>query len=155
MKKVLVLIATLIASPAFADGFVCESAAQGLKVQVYNQTQPSLGTRSAAIMILSDMNVQAGRKTIATFKSTDARLENTGALYTADVDLRFSESSRKGENIAGTKLGEVDQILLDVSFSYDEPVQDGTDLDGQVTIVKRNGEKSSFYAVCTRYLKGE
>lgn len=155
MKNAIALVAALIATPAFADGFVCESQSKGLKVKVYNQTQPELGTRNAAIMVLSDMNVQAGRKTIATFKSTDSVLENDGALYTANVDLRFSESSRKGELIAGTKLGELDQVKLDVAFSYAEPVQEGEELYGKVTLIKRDSTKSSFAVLCTRYLKGE
>ena len=128
MKNAIVLLATLLSTTAFADGFICESAEQNLKVHVYNQVQPELGTRSAAIMILSDTSVQAGRKTIATFSSTDALLTNDGASYTAKVDLRFNNSGRKGENIGGTKLGELKNVTLDVAFSYSEPVEAGAEV---------------------------
>ncbi len=155
MKNAIVLLATLLSTTAFADGFICESAEQNLKVHVYNQVQPELGTRSAAIMILSDTSVQVGRKTIATFNATDALLTNDGASYSAKVDLRFNNSGRKGENIGGTKLGELKNVILDVAFSYNEPVEAGTEVAGQVTLQKRNGDQTSFPVSCVRYLKGE
>ena len=138
-----------------ADGFVCYSDAQHLKIHAYNEVQLELGTRNPAVMVLSDTAVNVGRKTIAKFDSANSVLNNDGALYTAKVDLRFNDSERKGENLAGTKLGEVKTILLDVAFSYADPVSAGTELPGTMTIIKRNGEQWSFDVDCTRYLKGE
>ena len=158
MKLSLKLIATalisLTASLALADGFVCKTYGDDLTIKVYNKTQPSEGTRNAAVMVISDSNVSYGRKTIAKF-TAEGTLESTGASYTAGVDLRRLDSNRKGENILGTKLGNVDSIGLEVDFKYNEPVDAGTVLLGHVTIEKRDGSSISEKMDCVRYLKAE
>ncbi len=154
MKTLLALLTVLVSSQSFADGFVCETYNSDLRIKVYNKTQPTEGTRNAAIMIVSDPNVSLGRKTIATF-SSEGTLENTGASYLADVDLRRLESDRKGENILSTKLGQIKSISLEVSFNYNHPVAEGTVLPGRVTVEKRNSEVIVEKLDCVRYLKGE
>ncbi|MGE3974210.1 MAG: hypothetical protein AB7F59_06770 [Bdellovibrionales bacterium] len=146
----LALLAT--ASQAQADGWVCATESEDLKVQVYNQVQPELGTRTAAVMVLSDPRVSEGRKTIARFTAGNT-LSNQGASYVADVDLRRTDSSAKGELIAGTKLGFIDSITLDVAFSYSRPVAAGTIVAGDLTILKRNGRVTQLEVACKRYLK--
>ena len=154
MKKILVQLAVLLtASVSLADGFICESEDAGLRVQVYNQVQPEMGVRNAAVMILSDMTVAGGRKTIARFQTATGTLWNEAALYTANVDLRFNDSGRKGELVVGTKLGHVDQFELGVDFSYAHPVADGEILNGILTVLKRGGEAIELDMVCARYLK--
>src|SRR3989338_1707434 len=109
MKKIIFVMAAVMASStaAFADGFVCETRAQDLNVKVYNNTNPELGTRTAAVMVLSDPSVSHGRKTIARFQNSNGLISNTGAHYEAKVDLRYNDSARKGELIGGTKLGQL------------------------------------------------
>lgn len=154
MKSILTgLLVVLATSVSFADGFICESAETGLKVQAYNQVQPQEGTRNAAVLILSDMNVSGGQKTIARFQSANGTLWNESALYTANVDHRFNDSGRKGELVAGTKLAYVDQFELAVDFSYAQPVEDAEILNGMLTILKRGGEVIEVDMVCARYLK--
>lgn len=152
--KTLIAIAALVAtgSVASADGFVCVSHAQDLKVSVFNQTEPEAGTRNAAIMVLSDPRVSLGRKTIAKF-SSESLLSNQASTYTADVDLRFANSSRKGELIAGTKLGNIDTLTLDVDFTYAAPVPAGAELDAVLTIERRSGAPIHVQMECERYLK--
>lgn len=152
--KTLIAIAALVAtgSVASADGFVCQTAKGDLKVQVFNQTQPEAGTRNAAIMVLSDPRVSLGRKTIAKFHS-ESLLSNEASSYSADVDLRYVDSNRKGELIAGTKLGFIDTITLDVDFSYASPVAAGTVLDAVLTVAKRDGAVKHVSMECERYLK--
>jgi hypothetical protein len=145
----------MIGSSALADGFVCDNAAGNLRIKVYHQTQPEMGTRNAAIMIASDPTIGAGRKTIATFTADNALLSSHSALYDANVDLRFKGSSRSGENIGGTKLGEVDHIKLNVDYSFSNPVPAGTEVDAQLTLELRNGSNVRQDMTCTRYLKGE
>ncbi len=153
MKTLIIaLAATLAGSVASADGFVCATEAQDLKVQVYNHVQPEHGTRNAAKMVLSNPQLALGRKTIAAFSSASL-LDNHATVYTADVDLRFSESSRKGELIAGTKLGFIDTITLAVDFSYTRPMIEGATTEGILTIVKRNGDVKEVAVECERYLK--
>lgn len=151
MKKVFALIAVLVAgSIASAEGFKCETES-GLAVKVYNHTMGA--TRTAAVMIISDTLVGAGNKTIAKFTNVQGNLDSKSATYVANVDLRFSDSSRKGELIAGTKLGELDTVVLDVDFSYAAPVAEGTEMAAELTLVKRNGQHIVEQAVCSRYLK--
>ena len=156
MKKILLIAATVLSSSAaLADGFVCHADEQDLKIKVYNHTRAEDGTRNAAVMVISDKTVQAGRKTIARFTGVNETLGSKGAVYTADVDLRFTDSARKGENIGGTKLGSLDSIVLDIEFSYAQPLAHGDTAPGQLTLVKRTGGVIVLDVECERYLKGE
>lgn len=154
MKKLIVLAMTVLASSAAkADGFKCLTAEGDLAVQVYNHLSPDMGTRNAAIMIVSDPMVQEGRQTVAKFTAGNATLDQEGATYTARVDLRFKESRNKGEYLTGTRLGYVKTLELDVDFSYAKPVKAGTLLPAMLTVVKRDGEVIERNMVCSRHLK--
>lgn len=154
MKTLLLAALALTSASAHADGFKCaDSAREGLNVTVYNHTDPSEGTRNAAVMVVSDSNIQYGNKTIARFKDASSTLANNGAYYVAKVDLRFNDSERKGELIGGTKLGYLKQIKLDVEFSYASPVEVGTTVPGTLSLVKRDGEVININMDCQRYLK--
>lgn len=154
MKHIALALSMLVlgAVEAKADGFVCQSNDGSLNIKAYNQTSPVAGTRNAAVLIASDPAVNVGNKTIARF-TAGRTLANTSSSYVANVDLRFNDSSRKGELIGGTKLGELKQIKLDVDFSYATPVGNAEELDGTITLVKRNGEVIDLAATCSRYLK--
>jgi hypothetical protein len=154
MKKIVMMIAALTAlNAAHADGFVCQTVEGDLNVKIYNHVDPSVGTRVASIMVLSDPGVSIGRKTIARFTEVQENLSSIGANYEANVDLRFSDSSRKGEIVAGTKLGQLQTIHLNVDFSYSSPIEAGEEVPGLLTLVKRNGDEITRDVECTRYLK--
>lgn len=140
---------------AFADGFECQTAAQDLTVKIYNHTTPSAGTRVAAVMVVSDPAISIGNKTIARFTDTNGLLSSRSSRYEANVDLRFNDSSRKGELILGTKLGMLDTIIADIDFSYAAPVGAGEEVEGKLILVKRDGQRVYADLVCARYLKGE
>lgn len=146
--------AILFGTPALADGFRCQVANHPLSVTVYNHTQPEMGTRNAAVMILSDSSIGEGRKTIAVLRDGSGLLRNDSALYEADVDLRFSESNRKGERVAATKLGQLKSVELDVDFVFGRIIEDES-LDAVVRLNKRDGEVLSYSASCERYKKSE
>ena len=151
--KNLIAIATLgLSTLTFADGFVCQTLEKDLSIKVYNQTHASAGTKNAAVMVISDNKVSFGRKTIAKFNAPKT-LTNQGAAYVAKVDLRFTDSSRKGENIGGTKLGYIKTISLDVDFNYGAPLQKGETTPAVLRINKRNGDLIVLDADCSRYLK--
>jgi hypothetical protein len=152
MKAIVLTAVLATALSAQADGFKCETES-GLKVQVYNHTSPEMGTRTGSTMIISDSNVQYGNKTVAKFTAEKGTLSSNNLRYTAKVDLRVSESNRKGELIAGTKLGYINKIFVDVAFSYSSPVRDGAVLPGALTVLKRDGTWVRQSAVCERYLK--
>jgi hypothetical protein len=155
MKYVVMAVLAVVmgSQAALADGFVCDSEEAGLRVRVYNHTNPSEGTRNAAVMVLSDLSVGHGRKTIAKFTSATEKLWNTAALYEAKVDLRYSDSNRKGELVAGTKLGYIDTLALDIAFSYGAPVEAGEEMEGKLSIQKRDGSEIALDMLCSRYLK--
>lgn len=156
MKNVALAVSMLVlgAAQANADGFVCQTADGSVNVKAYNQTIPTKGTRNAAVLVVSDPAINYGNKTIARFTAGHT-VVNTGSSYLANVDLRYNDSSRKGELIGGTKLGQLKQIKLDVDFSYAAPIEEGTDLDATITLVKRDGNAVELPAICSRYLKGE
>lgn len=143
-------------SAAQADGFICENYAGNLRMKVYHQTQPELGTRNVAVLVVSDPTLSHGRKTIAKFTADDALVTSHSASYTANVDLRYRNSNRKGELIGGTKLGELDHIILSVDHAFNSPVAAGTELGGVAVLVRRGSASDiQIPMVCTRYLKGE
>ncbi len=152
MKTLLITALMLASSSALADGFVCETES-GVVVKVYNNVHAEEGTRTPAVMIISDSVVSAGRKTIAKFTDAEGLVTADGASYTGNVDLRYNNTGRKGEWISGTKLGEIDTLHLDVEFSYATPVRHGKVLPALFTVVKRNGDEIQEDATCTRYLK--
>lgn len=159
MKKLIsATLIALVATTAKADGFVCESVDSDIRIKVYNQTQADEGTRSPAVMIVSDPQVGTGRKTIAKFSTETGSLSTShhGSLkYLGDVDLRYNDMGRAGEYLMGTRLGEVDLIKLTIDFTYGDNLENGAETAGRIVVVKRDGETAVRDAVCTRYLKGE
>lgn len=156
MKQSIVLALSLfLTSFAQADGFVCENEEGTLRAAVYNQTNPAKGTRNAAILVLSNPSHATGSKTIATFSAKDGLLENTANNYTAKIDLRFTDSSRKGELIGGTKLGFLAAIELNIMHNVLYAIDEGQVTYGYLVLTKRNGDVLTHTLSCARYLKGE
>jgi len=162
VASIVAAVSILAANSAKADGFKCEGANTGLSVKVFNHVQPADGTRSAAVMILSDTYVNSPNKTIAKFTDENHTLAYKGyGLFEAKVDLRYIESSKKGENVAGTKLGQLKNINLQLyashghKFTYDiaSVFKNKEIMDAQLTYVKRNGEVREEKAICARYTK--
>lgn len=153
MKNSIALVIMLASSAAFADGFVCEGKKTGLNFKMYNKTMTA--TRTGAVMVVSDPKVAYGRKTIATFSDVQGLLASEGARYVANVDSRYTTVGRIGENIAGTKLGELRTIdvAIDFNYYYDTPSNKGEKYAGKVTYVKENGERKTENLACVRYKK--
>lgn len=151
----IVVFGMLAAVAAKADGFICEGQNTGLVFKMYNHTHAEDGTRNAAIMIISDPAIAYGNKTIVSFSDAKNTLSSKNVVYTGKVDLRVVQSSRKGENIAGTKLGELASIKASIFFNYtsDTPSIDGDYFGGKASYVKRNGEVLEEKLACTRYKK--
>ncbi len=154
MKKIGLMLAVALSSPlAQADGFVCNTVEQDLTVKIYNHTQPARGTRTGAVMVLSDPSIGDGNRTIARFQGVNGLLESSNLSYEAKVDLRFADSRRQGELILGTKLGQLATIRADLDFSFSAPALDGESLSGMLTLTKRNGSEIVRDLECVRYLK--
>lgn len=152
MNKLILITMMALGLQAHADGFRCETES-GLSIQVYNQTKAAAGTRNGAVMVVSDQSIQYGNKTIASFLAEKRTLSSQALTYVGHVDLRVTESRRKGELIAGTKLGYVDQIALTVDFTYSRPQRHGAVLAGELEVLKRDGTVITEAAICERYLK--
>jgi len=154
MKKVVTFIlAYAAAAVASADGFICQETEGSLNIQVYNHVLAEDGTRSVSVMVVSDDSLEHGNRTIARFSDAKNTLSSTRQLYIAKVDLRTTDSNRRGELIAGTKLGKVDYLALAVDFDYASPVVRGSLVPGHLTVVKRDGEEIDLDMTCSRYLK--
>lgn len=154
MKALLIAVSLILTSSfAQASGFECEVVGHDLDIKVYNHTEPTKGTRTAAVMILSNPAVGHGNKTIARFSGETGLLDSSRLTYTAKVDLRYADSNRKGELLLGTKLGQLKTLTLDVDFSYASPDPKGAFVPAVLTWVKRNGSVESAPVVCLRYLK--
>lgn len=154
-KSIAIILSLLVTSLAHADGFVCVNEEGTLRAAVYNQTNPLKGTRNAAQLVLSNPTIGQGNKTIATFSAANGLLENTANNYMAKIDLRFTDSSRKGELIGGTKLGFLDLIELNIMHNVSQPMLEGQLTYGYLVLTKRNGDVLTHTLTCARYLKGE
>ena len=152
-------MAAIISTNLYADGFLCEAVSDSLKINVFNKTHPEYGTRNPSTMVVFDGEVSKPNKTIAIFKApkTLKTLKGQSGVraYVGKVDLRYSNSSRKGENILGTKLGMLKGIVLKVNFNYSNPVTAGSLMHGTVEAYKRNGRKITEEVSCERYLKNK
>lgn len=160
MKKVAVMMmiagmTTAVASKA--DGFHCQARNTGMNIKLFNHVQADEGTRSAAVMVLSQPSIQSPNKTIAKFSDANRTLNYKGyGKYEAKVDLRFNDSGRAGENIGGTKLGQLKSIILDLNFSYntlDVELAKVSSVQGVIKYVKRDGDVLAETVTCARYLK--
>lgn len=137
-------------SNALADGFICQNSREALSLQVYNKTAPKEGTRTPAVMILSEL--RSGR-VIARFTQANLTLLKQKSIYIARVDHRFNDSNRKEEKVADSSIGELSHFNLDLDFSYARPIEHGEFVRGSVNFFERNGAEFSLEMDCTRYLK--
>ena len=147
----------LNASVAKADGFNCVARSTGMNIKLFNHVDLDKGTRAAAVLVLSNPAIQSPNKTIAKFSDANQTLAAKGyGKYEAKVDLRYNDSGRAGENVGGTKLGQLKSIILDLNFSYntlDVELAKVSNVYGIIKYVKRNGEINTESVTCARYLK--
>ncbi len=152
MKSLVLGSFLLLSFQASADGFICRGTNENVNVALYNSTK---ATRLAEVMIVSDPTVAYGHQTIARFLREDGVLASKGPAFVGTVDPNVPDTSRIGENIAGTKLGQIKDMALTVDFSYARPVAEGEELEGLLTLSKRNGGVIEVELECIRYLKGD
>ena len=158
MKKILILAIAIVgfvtSSCAFGDGFVCQARNGSLTVKAYDHTDASVGTRTGAVMVLSDPDAREGERTIARFRDASGTLSSSTSIFKAKVDLRFSDQKNKEALVAQKyELRELSAIVLAIDFSYNEPVPAGESVDGVITLHARDGDALHLDATCERYLK--
>jgi len=151
MKKLMILAALFIGFQAQADGFICQTIENDLRIAVYNHTNPNAGTRNAAIMILSAPDADLGARTVAKFSSVEGSLTNYGAQYTAVNSTVFGQPG-SDRPVAGTRLGLVDDVTLRIQYVYGNHVEPGSRLEGKLYVNASSGLIKRD-VICARYLK--
>lgn len=145
------------APTALADGFDCQARNTGLLIHVVNSPNAAVGTRTPEVMTVLNPLLKPGQQEIVRFSHDNQTLSYLGrGNYLGQVDLRYLDSGRRGENIAGTKLGQLKSILLDIEFSYAhsdiELANSVKEVPGKIFYTKRTGEILEEPATCKRFL---
>jgi hypothetical protein len=134
MKTLLISIAmSLVSSLSLASGFVCEG--QGYTVRMYNQVQPSQGTKNPAALIVS--SGQLG--TIAVVKGSDIQLYQTNQAF---VYTGVSHDKHTGR-------------FINVELAVSRSTQDNAGEPERLGHLKLTADGGDFAAtlVCEQYLK--
>lgn len=152
MKAIITIVTFFMSATVLASGFKCHTTNGDLDIAVYNHTQPSEGTRNAAIMVISDPSVKAGNKTVARFTDAENTLGRTGTKYFANVDERFNNIP-KGEYLSGTRIDYLQTIILDIEFDYADVLAADEITEGWLILVRENGSQIKRKVMCSRYLK--
>jgi hypothetical protein len=118
----LILFALAGASVAHADSFVCENTDQQIRVKLQNHVHAGLGTRSAAIMVISDTSADVGNRTLITSQD----ITQSGPFWTATTSAGDSETK-----LGALFLAQIAKVTLDIpSFNFNDANKDGTTYDG-------------------------
>jgi hypothetical protein len=146
-----------VATPARADGFDCQARNTGLLIHIVNSKNPAVGTRTPDSMTILNPLLSPGQQEIVRFSHINKTLAYLGrGNYMGQVDLRYLDSGRQGENIAGTKLGQIKSILVDLEFSYAhsdiELANSVKEVPGKIFYTKRTGEILEEPVLCKRFL---
>jgi hypothetical protein len=92
------------------------------------------------------------------FRDSSRTLISPGpGKYRGRIDLRSVRSPLRGEYLAGTKIGELSGIFLDIPFSYRrDALQLASvvpEIPGKIIYERRNGEMLDEPVTCTRIVK--
>lgn len=142
------------ASSTFADGFVCTREEKHIKIHAYNHTNPLQGTRNPAVMILADSAAQRGHRTLAKFTSSTSALDNEASYFSGHVREGVIVADRNAY-IGEMPLEQLHDAHLTVAFAYNDPVENGVEMPGLLTLVSHSGQRYQIGLNCVRYLKGQ
>jgi len=133
--SVFAMAAMVLSGTVFASGFTCE-ANDGYNAKVFNNVNPTKGTRTPAALIISN---EEGTLLVR----KDAEIKKNNRLNTVQYVV---EGSRKAD---------ADQVILQISFKEGrEVLEAGDTADGQLILVK-DGVREVKQVVCTRYLANQ
>jgi len=142
------------ATNAKADGFNCASDNDDVHAKVYNHIDPSAGTRTPAVLIISDPQDGAEKNhTIAHFTDVDGTLTSHGARYVATVSDELRASAKGDSLISGTRLADVATMTLNVVYAFNHPLPNGAETSGYLVLSKTDGTTTAMELVCKRYLR--
>lgn len=120
-------LSTIATLSAQAEGFKCVATDYPLTIKAH----ASESTHGEYVVVLSNSDIQYGRKTIAVVR----RAFLNDSVLDATVDWRFLESNRKGELLGPTKIGNVKSFQIDLG-------------NEEMTIQQRNGGEVTLNLAC-------
>jgi hypothetical protein len=139
------MLTMMVGSVVQAAGFDC----------IGNDTSTVISTREAskkhaAFMSIDDPKVKtASKQNIAEFYDGNGlNINKSGNVFDGDAGL--AKELRKGENIAGTKLGELSLIRLTVLYKHGDATYSGEAFAGTIRYTKKSGEVRTENANCFR-----
>jgi hypothetical protein len=133
MKTSLVLLAlSLIPAFASADSFNCNSSAiEHLHVRIQNNTDPALGTRTAAVLLVTDTEAAFGERT----RIASNEVRQNGTYWT--VDTTAYQSGTPGQAVGEYDKTELSQVQVYIpAFTYNEANKDGSEYPGHLFLFK-------------------
>jgi len=134
MKFLVLAVVTLASSLSLASGYVCEG--QGYRVKMYNEVQPSLGTKNPAVLVVSSAN------------GTIARLQGTEIEKDTTNDTTIFQGSNNAVD-TGRFLSVQLEVVKQASTSGDFA---GTHF--AILTVNADGGTWTAKMACSEYLKG-
>ncbi len=133
MKTSLVLLVlALLPSLSNADSFNCDSSGvEHLHVRIQNNTDPALGTRTAAVLLVTDTQAAFGERTLIVSRE----LKQNGTYWT--VDISTDVSGVTGKTIGEYDKSELSQVQVYIpAFTYNEGEKDGAEYPGHLFLFK-------------------
>lgn len=128
----------------------CESVDGDVQFQILMEVRNKNESPQALGMTVTDLNVSADRSEIATFMYNDGVLNNTNGVVVGYVDLANPRTSRKGERIAGTRLGHLRSIMVDLDIDFTTRPTVGEKYSAQAVYLKKIGEELVQDLDCSR-----
>ncbi len=150
MKAFIVLMAALVVGNNFAkaDGFVCADQSKTYGIKLYDHVHANLGTRTPAVMVITNGSLDQGSKTLATFTAADGGLLLSGADYVANLNF----SSAHTELFAGVQLNKIHRLILNVKHYFNVPLAEGQVVSAKLMVVE-TAKITYLDLSCQRYLK--
>ncbi len=143
-------IAIFTASQAAkADGFICADQSGQFGIKLYDNVQPKLGTRSPAILIITDGSKEAGGKTLASFTPDQGDLHLAYGSYHATANF----PSAYNQLLEGVKMSQIKELVFSVKHDFNRPLPANQKALAQLQIHDKSQNTTYVNFTCTRYLK--
>ena len=134
---------------AKADGFICVDQAGTYGIKLYDNVQPSLGTRVPAVMVISSGSQTSGSKTLATFTPSEGNLNFMTGTYHAIANF----PSAYNELLGGVKMSQIKELDFSVNHNFNQILQPSQKVSAQLKIQDKNHNSTYVNFTCARYLK--
>jgi hypothetical protein len=133
MKTSLALLAlSLVPTFTLADTFNCDSSAlEHLHVRVQNNVEASEGTRTAAILLVTDNQATYGSRTLI----SNTTIIQNGAFWTVETSTKVGEDP--GQQIGDFARSELSKVQVYIpGFDFNEADKDGHQYAGHLFLFK-------------------